>query len=214
MAPIGKLNGPLPTFRSYKARVVAKYLGLELETTPDFNFGVDNKTPEYLAKFPCGKVPTYDGADGFTLTDSSAIAYYVASKAGSDSPLLGKTAEETAEILQYILFAEADLTPAVIGVLAPLLGFRPFIQPAFLAAEQDMTRFLDALNTMLVDKTYLVGERLTVADIIVACDLVMSFKQYLTAEDRKTYRNVARYFKTITGQAAFKAVVGDIELCT
>ncbi|KAJ2561197.1 hypothetical protein IW140_006596, partial [Coemansia sp. RSA 1813] len=29
-----------------------------------------------------------------------------------------------------------------------------------------------------------------------------------------TYRNVARYFKTITGQAAFKAVVGDIELCT
>ncbi|KAJ2530843.1 hypothetical protein EV175_007270, partial [Coemansia sp. RSA 1933] len=115
MAPIGKLNGPLPTFRSYKARIVAKYLGLELETTPEFQMGVDNKTPEYLAKFPCGKVPTYDGADGFTLTDSSTIAYYVASKAGGDSPLLGKTAEETAEILQYILFAEADFTPAVLG---------------------------------------------------------------------------------------------------
>ncbi|KAJ1801244.1 translation elongation factor activity protein, partial [Coemansia sp. RSA 2399] len=214
MAPIGTIIGPTENQRNYKARIVAKYLGLELETTPNFNFGVDNKTPEYLAKFPCGKVPTYDGADGFTLTDSSAIAYYVASKAGSDSPLLGKTAEETAEILQYILFAEADFSPAHAGVMYPLLGYRPFVQPAFQAAEQDMTRFLDALNTMLVDKTYLVGERLTIADIIVACDLIMLFQFYLTAEDRKTYRNVARYFKTISGQAAFKAVSGDIELCT
>ncbi|KAI9503060.1 hypothetical protein BX070DRAFT_259745 [Coemansia spiralis] len=58
---------------------------------------------------------------------------------------------------------------------------------------------------MLIDKTFLVGERLTVADIVVACDLVMLYKDYLTAEDRKTYRNVTRYFKTITGQPAFKA---------
>ncbi|KAJ2087461.1 Elongation factor 1-gamma, partial [Coemansia sp. RSA 986] len=205
MASIGTLNGPLPTFRNYKARIVAKHLGLDLATTPEFQMGVDNKTPEYLAKFPCGKVPTYEGSSGFTLTDSSAIAYYLASKAGSDSSLLGKTAEETAQILQYILFAEADFTPAALGVLAPLLGFSTYIQPAFQASEKDLARFLDALNTILIDKTFLVGERLTIADIIVACDLIMSFKLYLTVDDRKTYRNVARYFKTITGQAAFKA---------
>ncbi|KAJ2382262.1 hypothetical protein GGI23_007402, partial [Coemansia sp. RSA 2559] len=76
MAPIGTIIGPTVNQRNYKARIVAKYLGMELETTPEFQIGVDNKTPEYLAKFPCGKVPVFDGADGFTLTDSSAIAYY------------------------------------------------------------------------------------------------------------------------------------------
>ncbi|KAJ2654059.1 hypothetical protein IWW48_006328, partial [Coemansia sp. RSA 1200] len=86
--------------------------------------------------------------------------------------------------------------------------------PAFQAAEKDMLRYLDAFNTILADKTFLVGERLTIADIIVACDLIMTYKLYLTAEDRKTYRNVTRFFKTITGQSAFKGVVGDIELCT
>ncbi|KAJ2462688.1 hypothetical protein GGI02_005406, partial [Coemansia sp. RSA 2322] len=37
---------------------------------------------------------------------------------------------------------------------------------------------------------------------------------YLTSEDRKKYRNLTRYFKTIVNQPAFKAVVGEVVLCT
>ncbi|KAJ1945539.1 hypothetical protein FBU59_002276 [Linderina macrospora] len=213
MAPIGTLVGPTLNARNYKARVVASFLGLDLATTPDFQMGVDNKTPEYLAKHPAGKVPSFEGADGFHLTDSSAIAYYVASKAGADSPLLGQTAEETAEILQYILAAEADFSPAMGGTLYSLLGFAPFIKPAQQAAEGEMFRFLGVFNTILQDKTFLVGERITVADIVLACDLIMPYKLYLTAADRKQYRNLTRYFKTIISQPAFKAVVPNVELC-
>ncbi|KAJ1964866.1 Elongation factor 1-gamma, partial [Dipsacomyces acuminosporus] len=155
MAPIGTLMGPMPNFRNYKARIVAKFLGLDLTTTPDFQFGVDNKTPEYLAKFPSGKVPAYEDASGFSLTDSNVIAYYVASKAGSGSPLLGQTAEETAEILQFILFAEADFTPAALGTLGPLLGFSTFIKPAHQAAEEQLFRFLNVFNAMVADRTFL-----------------------------------------------------------
>ncbi|KAJ2719029.1 Elongation factor 1-gamma, partial [Coemansia sp. Benny D115] len=185
MASIGTLIGPVVNARNYKARIIAQLAGIELATTPDFQMGVDNKTPEYLAKFPAGKVPAFEGADGFSLTDSSAIAYYVASKAGSDSPLLGQTAEETAEILQFILFAEADYTPAMAGTLYPLLGFMPFVKPAHQQAEEQLARFLNVLNTLLITRTFLVGERLTIADIVVACDLIMPFKLYLTADDRK-----------------------------
>ncbi|KAJ2846285.1 Elongation factor 1-gamma, partial [Coemansia erecta] len=212
MAPIGTLNGPLFNFRNYKTRIVAQYLGLEVNTTPDFKNGVDNMTPEYLAKFPSGKTPSFEGANGFCLTDSSAIAYYVASKAGSDSPLLGQTAEETAEILQFILFAEADFTPAALGTLGPLLSFSPLIKPAHQQAEEQLTRFLGVLNTLLIDRTFLVGERLTVADVVVACDLVMTYKNYLEEADRKKYRNLTRYFKTMVAQPAFKAVIGDVVL--
>ncbi|KAJ2221032.1 Elongation factor 1-gamma, partial [Coemansia sp. RSA 485] len=197
MAPIGTLIGPVASPRNYKARIVAGLLGLDLSTTPEFQMGVDNKTPKYLAKFPAGKVPVFEGADGFSLTDSSAIAYYVASKAGSDSPLLGQTPEETAEILQFIFFAEADFTPAALGTIGPLLKFSPFIRPAHQQAEEQFFRFLGVLNTLLIDRTFLVGERITIADAVVVCDLIKTFTYYLEEADRKKYRNLTRYFKTM-----------------
>ncbi|KAJ2802912.1 hypothetical protein H4R20_003095 [Coemansia guatemalensis] len=213
MAPIGTLIGPTVNSRNYKARIVAHVLGVDLETTPSFQMGVDNKTPEFLAKYPAGKVPVFEGADGFQLTDSSAIANYVASKSPNSAQLLGETDEERALILQYTFFAESELAPTVAGVLQPLLGVTPFIKPAFQAVEEQHFRFLGVLNTILLDKTFLVGERLTIADIIVTCNLTMSFKLFLTADDRKKYRNVTRYFKTMVNQPAFKAVMGNVELC-
>ena len=41
-------------------------------------FGETNKSPEFLKKFPLGKVPAFEGSDGLLLTESNAIAYYVA----------------------------------------------------------------------------------------------------------------------------------------
>ena len=36
----------------------------------------DNKKPEFLAKFPHGKIPAFEGADGFKVFETSAIARY------------------------------------------------------------------------------------------------------------------------------------------
>ncbi|KAJ2437658.1 Elongation factor 1-gamma, partial [Coemansia sp. RSA 2337] len=205
MAPIGTLNGPMANSRNYKVRVVAQFLGLELNTTPDFVMNVDNKTEEYIAKFPTGKVPAFEGANDFKLVDSSAIAYYVASQAGSNSPLLGQTAEETAEILQYMFFAEADFMPALAGTVYPLLGYMPNVKPSQTYSEEQLFRFLGVLDTILLTKTFLVGERITIADVAFTCDLAMAYTTYLTLEDRKKFRNVTRYFKTMINQPAFKA---------
>ncbi|KAJ1893270.1 translation elongation factor activity protein, partial [Kickxella alabastrina] len=158
-------------------------------------------------------VPVFEGVDGFSVTDSSAIAYYIASKAGSESTLLGQTAEETAEILQFILFAEADFVPALIGTLAPLMGHAKFFKPVHQQVEEQFFRFIDVLNTQLINRTFLVGERLTIADVVFTCDLLYSFQLYLTSEDRDKYRNLTRYFTTITAEPAFKAVLGDVVYC-
>ncbi|KAJ2785449.1 hypothetical protein H4R18_000532 [Coemansia javaensis] len=213
MAPIGTLYGPTANARNYKVRIVAQLAGVDVASTPDFVFGVDNQKPEYLAKNPSGKVPVFEAADGSKVFDSSAIAFYVASKAANSGKLLGNTDEERAAILQYSFFAEADLMPAAAGTLYPVLGYIPLVKPTQQAAEQQLKRLLGVLNNILLDKTYLVGERITVADIIVACDLVGVFEHYLTADDRKELRNLTRYFKTVTGQAAFKAVAGPAKLC-
>ncbi|KAJ1894950.1 Elongation factor 1-gamma, partial [Coemansia sp. S17] len=210
MASIGTIIGPTTNnTRNYKARVVAQFLGINLATTPDFVMNVDNHTEEYLAKYPSGKVPVFEGANGLSLIDSSAIAYYVASQAGSNSSLLGQTADETAEILQYMFFTEADLMPAIAGTLYSIQGFMPYVKPSQVYSEEQLFRFLGVLDAILLTKTFLVGERITVADVILACDLMTVYTAYLTSEDRKKFRNVTRYFKTMINQPAFKAVVGD-----
>merc|ERR1712170_228541 len=71
-------------FRAQKALIAAKYSGAELTVAKDFVFGESNKKPEFLKKFPLGKVPAFEGSDGVLLTESNAIAYYVAH--GSSPP--------------------------------------------------------------------------------------------------------------------------------
>merc|ERR1712173_438790 len=65
-------------FRAFKALIAAKYSGAEVTVAKDFVFGETNKSPEFLKKFPLGKVPAFEGSDGLLLTESNAIAYYVA----------------------------------------------------------------------------------------------------------------------------------------
>ena len=75
-------------FRAFKALIAAKYSGAQVTLAKDFVFGETNKKPEFLNKFPLGKVPAFEGSDGVLLTESNAIAYYVANdelRGGSDA---------------------------------------------------------------------------------------------------------------------------------
>lgn len=72
---IGKIHTYPGNPRAAKAFIAAKYNNLVLEEAL-INFGTDNKSPAFLKKFPLGKVPAFEGADGFTLYESSAIAHY------------------------------------------------------------------------------------------------------------------------------------------
>jgi elongation factor 1-gamma len=48
---------------------------LEIDV-PEFAFGKDNKSEEFLSKFHMGKVPAFEDAHGNRLFESGAIAYY------------------------------------------------------------------------------------------------------------------------------------------
>lgn len=65
---------------------MAAITGQELDHPASYTHRETNKTPEFLAKFPHGKVPAFEGKDGFTLVEGVAIARYRESL--SPSPLL------------------------------------------------------------------------------------------------------------------------------
>merc|ERR1719468_1004106 len=72
---------------------------------------------------------------------------------------------------------------------------------------------LFGLNTFLQDKTYLAGERFSIADISVATVLIPAFTKVLDTQVRASLRHVTRWFNTIVNQKEMSGVLGKVELC-
>jgi elongation factor 1-gamma len=190
--------------------IAAKYNGVEVNIAPDFQMGVTNKTEAFLSKFPLGKVPAFETAEG-PLYESNAIAFYVAGLK-SDTQLLGKSKYDQALITQYMSLADNEIQPHAAAWLYPLMGYMPFNKAALTKAQEGIQRTLAALNSVLLKKTFLVGERITLADIAIAMTLLPLYKRVFSPEFRKPYTNVNRWFVTLINQAEFKAVIGEVKL--
>jgi hypothetical protein len=70
------------------------------------------------------------------------------------------------------------------------------------------------LDAHLLDKTYLVGQHVTLADLTVASALFYPFKLVMSPEYRAQFPNVTRWFLTTVNQPNFKAVTGERETTT
>ncbi|CAK9828643.1 Elongation factor 1-gamma [Anthophora retusa] len=194
-------------FRAYKVLIAAQYSGAHIKIADDFVFGETNKSEAFLKKFPLGKVPAFETCDGKCITESNAIAYYVA-----NDQLRGKTDIERAEIIQWFGFADSEILPASCAWVFPLLGIMPYNKQNVEHAKDDVKKALTALNSHLLTRTYLVGERLTLADISVAMTLLHLYQYILEPNLRKPYQNVNRWFQTVIYQPESMAVIGCFKL--
>ncbi|KAJ7704009.1 hypothetical protein B0H17DRAFT_1040374, partial [Mycena rosella] len=57
-------------------RAVAALGGVAIDLPESYVHYEDNKKPEFLAKFPHGKIPAWEGKDGFLLFEGAPIARY------------------------------------------------------------------------------------------------------------------------------------------
>merc|ERR1712186_55222 len=180
-------------FRAQKALIAAKYSGAEVTLAKDFVFGETNKSPEFLKKFPLGKVPAFEGSDGLLLTESNAIAYYV----GNDELRGGSDAAARAQVVQWMCMADNEILPPACTWVFPTMGIMQFNKNAAERAKEDVKTALKTLNDHLLTRTFLVGERVTLADIAVACTMISLYKQVLDPAFRKPFGNVTRWFNTV-----------------
>ncbi|CAG8539396.1 678_t:CDS:2, partial [Scutellospora calospora] len=186
--------------------IAAEYNNLEVEIA-EFEFGKDNKEPKFLENFYHEKVPAFESADGdLHLNECGAIAYY------ESTQLLGKDKKETAKVLNYILFAENEIIPHANTWINPILGITQYNKAAHVQSTEGLKKSLSVLEKILLKKTYLVNERITLADISVATALYLPFKLVLDTEFRKDYKNLTRWYVTLVNQPAFKKILGEVTL--
>ncbi|PWZ16410.1 Elongation factor 1-gamma 2 [Zea mays] len=194
---------------AFKALIAAEYSGIKVELTKDFEMGVSNKTPEFLKMNPLGKVPVLETPDG-PVFESNAIARYVA-RLKDDNPLFGSSRIEQAHVEQWMDFAATEVDPGVAWYLYPRLGYLPYVSTTEETAISSLKRSLGALNTHLASNTYLVGHAVTLADIVLTCNLYHGIARILTKTFTSDFPHVERYFWTMVNQPNFKKVIGEVK---
>lgn len=120
--------------------------------------------------------------------------------------LLGKTKQDYASILRWLSYTNFEVLPHFGGWYRPLLGLDNYNKKAVDDASKTALKNVGVLETHLTANTYLVGDRVTLADFFAASLLTRAFATVLDKEWRGKNPAVTRWYNTIIDQPAFKAV--------
>uniref|UniRef100_W5NB74 Eukaryotic translation elongation factor 1 gamma n=1 Tax=Lepisosteus oculatus TaxID=7918 RepID=W5NB74_LEPOC len=203
----GSLERTLYTYpnywRSYPALIAAQYSGVQINIVSE-----PLESDAFLSRFPFGKVPVFEGEDGFQINEGTAIAHYV-----SPESLRGSCLQDSALVQQWVNFANSEIVPSVATWVYPTLGAADYNKQATERAREHLQGVLSVLEEHLKTHTFLVGERVTLADISVVCALLLAYTQVLDPPQREGYGSVTRWFCTCVQQPQFSQVLGEVQLC-
>lgn len=161
------------TLNSRKVCAVARYLKSPAELVRVDLAKGENKTPEFLAINPNGKLPAL--IDGTTrLWEGHAIMVHLAQKAGSD--LWPHEPAKQVDVLRWLNWDTAHFsrhagTLLFQNVIKTMFGMGPADPMAVEEANEFFKQFAAVLDGELKGRKWLLGDQLTVADFGVAAAL-------------------------------------------
>ncbi len=146
----------------YKVRLLLAHLGIAYERRPLSVTDRSNRKEVLGGLNPSLRVPTLILDDGRPLGESNAILWYL----GDGTPYVPQDRFERAQVLQWQFFEQYDHEPNI-AVARFWLHYREgHVDAEALAAKHAAGyRALDALESHLGGRRFLVGERYTLADI-------------------------------------------------
>jgi len=153
----------LSSGNGYKVRLVLHQLGIPFERVEMDIVRGETRTPEYLARNPNGRIPLLELPDGTFLAESNAILHYLA----EGTPLLPTARLEHAQVLQWMFFEQYSHEPNIATSRYWLhhLEITPERRAALVEKQRLGNAALGVLETHLASRTFLVGERYTIADV-------------------------------------------------
>ena len=148
----------------YKVRLLLAQLGLQYERVPVDIFAGETLTAAFAAVNPARTTPVLETDDGRCLPESAAILTYLA----AGTPLMPEDAFERAEVIRWLVYEQTDVIPAIAGLRFRLLTGRLAPgDPDAVARRRLAGDVLRLLDDHLTDRTFLVGDRYSIADIAV-----------------------------------------------
>lgn len=183
-----------PRSRSFSALWLMEEIGEPYERVLiDITTGTQ-KTPEYLAINPMGKVPALKDGD-VTIAEASAICAYVAERHHDKNlaPPIGDPLR--AKYLQWLFFSPGCIEPAMIEI------FTKINVPTSTAAWGSATQVFDVLDTALEKGPFLLGEMFSAADIMIGSGLNFATRLFKMVPPRPSFD---RYLDACSARPAFQ----------
>jgi len=156
-------------------------------------------------------VPAFESKDGFKLFEGAAIARYLASLA-PNTTLLGNSPQEAALVDQWNSFFDTEIDAPVGYVRRMLWGGTPYSKAHDQSYRERLDRPLETVENYIAKRTFLVGERLSLADITAATVLQGAYSSILGKAERAKYPHTIRYYETIVNQPKVKDVLAGAQL--
>jgi len=202
--PTYTLHTPQTCFRAFKILIAAEYNNIQVNIP---------KYDENLVKTlsPISKPPVLVTKSG-NIFESNSIARFI-SKIRRDTNLYGPTLHDETNIDTWIDYCSIYLEIPCCVWWYGATNKIPFHEEAYKKAKNDVSEVLKILNDHLLTRTYLEGEHVTLADIVVVSTLLYPFKFVCEKSYIKNYGNVLRWFLTCVNQVEFKTVIGEVTMC-
>ncbi|KAG0342370.1 hypothetical protein BG000_005173 [Podila horticola] len=160
--------------------------GLQADVGKDFALGTTNNPPEWIVKYSAAQVRIFEGTDGTIIFESDAIAHY------HGSSLVGKGLAEETHIQQWMQFVDVSIGSTLgrwgFSLIRPALPFNKAVETDAVAQVKDKIK----IDHHFVKIIYLIGERVTLADILAISTLHNGFKfavagEFVFSETAKKY---------------------------
>ena len=162
------------------------------------------KTPEYVALNPNSQIPVMEDAD-YVLWESNVITRYLCAK-HSPGNLYPTDLQERFDAERWMEWQQTMVNPASRNGFWHLIRL-PADQrdPALIAQSNAAVELLMAmLDGHLATHSFMVGERFTMADIPLGCEVQRWFGLPQTREKRP---NIERWFATLLARPAAAGVL-------
>jgi glutathione S-transferase len=183
-----------PRSRSFSALWLMEETGQPYERVlTDISTGAQ-KTPEFLAINPMGKVPALKDGD-VTIAEASAICAYVAERypEAKLAPPVGDP--RRAKYLQWLFFSPGCIEPAMIEI------FTKISVPTSTAAWRSAAQVFDVLDAALEKGPFLLGDMFTAADIMIGSGLNFATRLFKMVPARPSFD---RYIDACSARPAFQ----------
>ena len=158
-----KVYGDTRSGNCYKIKLVSAILDIDLEWINIDVLENETQTPEFLEKNPNGKIPILELDDGRYISESNAILNYLS----EGSELSPDDVYDKIKVLQWQFFEQYSHEPfiAVARSIVKFYGLPDDRKEEYESKKVGGYKALNVMEHQLAKTDYLVGNRLTIADI-------------------------------------------------
>ena len=156
-----KIFGDLGSGNCLKVKYTADYLRLPYTWLDVDILKGETHTPQFLAKFPMGRIPAVEFDDGRRLAESNAIIRYLA----RGSALLPQDGFVQAKIDELLFWEQYSHEPYLATTRYHIVYLKRSLDQREAWRVERGEAALDLMDQMLAERSWLVGNAMTVADI-------------------------------------------------